>query len=152
MSAVSTVLRKLAWLCEQSNAVENVAHTPGRQRANLVAQLGFVHGENLRDIDHALPEKIRLSRFEEYIAWRCGTSQIGGQRTHYHCVDTTTVEDVILDHTMWMTIAGLRAGGFIQFNSKDVTLLNYHSPSTICRCCRRMRRRRACSSGVVVSA
>src|SRR6266851_1108616 len=85
------------------------------------------------------------------IAWGRGTSQVGGQRAHDNCVDTTTVEDVILDNDMRMAVSGFRTRGFVQFNPKDIALLNYHSPSTICRCCRRMRRRRACSSEVGAS-
>src|SRR5262245_6656245 len=41
------VLCGFAWLCQQANAVENVAHASGRKRANLLAHLGFVHRENL---------------------------------------------------------------------------------------------------------
>ena len=123
-----TGLLGLAWLCKQSNAVENVTHAPGRKRANLVSKLGFVYGENLRDIDHVLPGQIGFPRFEEYIAWRRGTSQIGGQHTHNNRMEMTTVEDVILDNDMRMTVSGFRAGGFIQFNPKDIALLNYHSP------------------------
>src|SRR5712691_9821786 len=35
------LLLGLAWLYEQSNAIENFTHTPGRKRTNLFAQLRF---------------------------------------------------------------------------------------------------------------
>jgi hypothetical protein len=93
----------------------------------VFTQLTLVHRENLRDNNDTLLREVGFTRFERDITRRICTVEIGSQRTDNHRIDAATVENVVLNDHMWMTIAGARAGRFVKVNPENIALITIRS-------------------------
>ncbi len=127
--AIRVGLLELAWFDDQFDSVEDLAHTLGRKRSHVFAELCFVHRENLRHVDHAVLGQVAFPVVQQNISGCLGAFQIGGQRADDHRPNLTAIENIVLNEEMRTFVAGLRPRRRFKVNPVDVALMiTIHPP------------------------
>lgn len=115
----------ISWTYEQLYAFQHLCHPLTGNRTNSLNKISLIHSENLGDIDDTLFCQIRLALVEHYIARRMRPLEVRGQGAYYNRVDAASIEHIILNNQMRMTVSRFRTRWLAQINPEYITLFDY---------------------------
>jgi len=92
--------RDISWLHRQPNTIDNLTNALAGEAADLFHQITHVKRKYPADIYDALLGQVSLTLFPKNTSWSFSASQISSDSADNHCVNTTSIENVILDNNV----------------------------------------------------
>jgi len=76
---------------------DDLPNSLARQGPDLLPENKFIHGDNLRYVDHARPGQVRFALPKQEIPRGLGPRQVRGDGAEDSCLNATGVENIVLD-------------------------------------------------------
>ena len=113
-------------LQQELKTVQNLPNALREKRPDLLHQIRFVHGDNLRDVHDASFGQIRLALIEQDISRGRLQIEIGCDRADHDRSDAAAIEDIILDDRVRMAVTRGRPGRALKIHPENITLVDHH--------------------------
>lgn len=98
----------ISWLRKETNSGEYLCQSFPRQSADSFHKIGFVHRDNLTDVDDAPLGEPGLALLQGYIARRSSQCEIRCDGANDNCANAnpTAIESVVLNDHVGMAVSG----------------------------------------------
>jgi len=118
---------ELPRLEDKAQSRDDLPNPLARQGPDLLLENRFIHGDNLRHVDHARPGEVRFALPKQEIPRGLGPRQVRGEGAQDSRLNTTDVENVVLDDDMRPPEAGGGSARRPGVEPEYVALGDHHS-------------------------
>ena len=118
---------ELPRLEDKAESRDDLPNSLARQCPDLLAENRFIHGDNLRHIDHARPGEVRFALPKQEIPRGLGPLQVRGDGAQDGRLNATGVENIVLDDDVRTPETGARPARRPCVEPEYVALGDHHS-------------------------
>jgi len=114
-------------LKDKAQSRDDLPNSLTRQGPDLLPEKRFIHGDNLRYVDHARPGQVRFALPKQEIPWGLGPQKVRGDGAQDSRLNATGVENIVLDDDVRTPEAGARPARRPGVEPEYIALGGHHS-------------------------